>query len=73
MTSAYTKSFRGPMVRIPPFQGGGSCSIHGGCSTAMSKHCFAVVDGGGGDGVGEVFEVWALATFPRVETHGPAL
>ena len=25
------KSFRGPMVRIPPFQGGGSCSIHGGC------------------------------------------
>lgn len=26
-----TKRFRGPMVRIPPFQGGGSCSIHGGC------------------------------------------
>ena len=24
-------SFCGPMVRIPPFQGGGSCSIHGSC------------------------------------------
>ena len=26
-----SNSFLGPMVRIPPFQGGGSCSIHGGC------------------------------------------
>lgn len=27
------QSFCGPMVRIPPFQGGGSCSIHGSCKT----------------------------------------
>lgn len=31
MNSFDRNSFCGPMVRIPPFQGGGSCSIHGSC------------------------------------------
>ena len=48
----YTKRFRGPMVRIPPFQGGGSCSIHGGCiqillSGVVELFPFAVWSRGG--------------------------
>lgn len=30
--------FLGPMVRIPPFKGGGPCSIHGGCKKPSHFH-----------------------------------
>lgn len=34
------RSFHGPMVRIPPFQGGGPCSIHGGCTIFLAFPAF---------------------------------